>query len=183
VDDVDRYRADARDMELEAFVEAHRGFYLVKRPLAQIIERDAKDDERPSFDTTRLSRELLRELQTSTQKRVQRLGELAPRWLVLPVRKRVDTFPDRISLGRSSYADIVLDVDFVSKLHAHIFVADDGTIDLVDRSVNGTRVDGHDLTQGDRVRLYVGCRVEIGPLELELFDAVSLYQALRADKG
>jgi len=178
VDDSEKLAADARTLSLSEFVTQYRGCYLAKPPLAETIGRSQNEPERRGFDTERFSRSTLKALQSSADQRAALLGDWAPRWVVLPVRKRVETFPDRISIGRTSASDIRIDFGFVSKLHAHIYLNPNGTIDIIDRSANGMRLDRRDLTKGERQRLYIGCRLELGPLELDLLDATSLHQVL-----
>ncbi|MEM7154543.1 MAG: FHA domain-containing protein [Myxococcota bacterium] len=169
---------DARRLGRTRFLEKYRGLYLVKRPLADTIARGNAEGARRGFDTEQFSRETLLSLQDSADVRADLLGGWAARWLVLPIRKRTDLFPDRISIGRTNTSDIIIPFGFISKLQAHIYIDDQGRIDLIDRSTNGMQLDRRQVEPGTRVRLYIGCRLEIGPLELDLLDALSLYQLL-----
>ncbi|MEZ4380832.1 MAG: FHA domain-containing protein [Nannocystaceae bacterium] len=66
---------------------------------------------------------------------------------------------DRMVIGRSPRADVVLDLDGVSRRHAELRRDDAGWIVSDLGSVNGTRVNGEPL-DGEH-RLAIGDRVEI----------------------
>ncbi len=168
----------ARRMSREAFVAEHAGLYLLKRPLGE--EAEPLDDTGQHFDTERFSLDSMRMILSSDEKRAKLLGEWADQWMVAPVRKRVETFPDRISIGRTNYCDIVLKLGFISKLHAHIFLTGDPTaVELVDRSSNGTSVAGRALENGVRTRVPVGTLIGFGALDVQLLDAGGVYDAVR----
>lgn len=167
----------ARTLGRDAFVAEHAGLYLLKRPLGE--EADALDDTGQHFDTARFSMDSMRMILSSEEKRAKLLGEWADRWMVAPVRKRVETFPDRISIGRTNYCDIVLKLGFISKLHAHIFLTGNASrVELVDRSSNGTSVAGKPLETGVRTKVDVGTRIAFGALDVQLLDAGGVHDAL-----
>jgi hypothetical protein len=178
VDDAGPLRAQARALSESRFVTRHRGLYLLKRPVIDTMI-DPSPGTVPTFDTQRLSSSTVRMMQESLQLRAELLGDWAHRWMVIGVEKRTDTFPDRISIGRTTHCDVVLKLPFVSKLHAHLFVGPGGTVEIVDRSSNGTRLAGRFVEKDVRVPLRPGARLGFGPLEVELQDAPGLYHTLR----
>jgi hypothetical protein len=181
VDDAGPLRAEARALSEARFVARHRGLWLLKRPVIDSMI-DPSPGSVPTFDTQRLSSSTVRMMQESLQMRAELLGEWAHRWMIIGVQKRTDTFPDRISIGRTTHCDVVIKLPFVSKLHAHLFVADDGTAEIVDRSSNGTRLDGRVVAKDVRVAVRPGARLGFGPLEVELQDGAGLYRTFR-DRG
>jgi hypothetical protein len=177
MDDAAPYVESARRLSREAFLAEHGGLFLLKRPLTRAVP-SPEVNSRQRFDTARFSLDSMRMIQASTEKRARLLGDWAERWLVAPVAKRVETFPDRVSVGRTNYCDIVLRLGFVSKLHAHIFIDGDGAAAIVDRSSNGTAIDGRILRTGVRTRLRLGSRISFGALDVELVDGGDLHDAL-----
>lgn len=178
MDDAAPLRDEARALTESQFVARHPGLVLLKRPVVDSI-LDPSPGRAPTFDTQRLSSSTVRMMQESLQMRAELLGEWAHRWMWIAAEKRTDTFPDRISIGRTTHCDVVIKLPFVSKLHAHLFVAEDGSVEIVDRSSNGTRLDGFLIEKDVRVAVRPGARLGLGPLEVELHDAVGLYHALR----
>lgn len=68
----------------------------------------------------------------------------------------------RITIGRNSENDIVVNYPLVSGNHAEIIINDDGIITLIDHSTNGTRVNGQlinnrtiNIRRGDNI-LFAG---------------------------
>ena len=60
--------------------------------------------------------------------------------VIAPVRKRLDLFPEMITVGRTGNNDIVIPDATVSKFHAYFRVTDKG-LEIVDAgSRNGTKV-------------------------------------------
>jgi hypothetical protein len=89
-------------------------------------------------------------------------GQIGPKSVVLPIRKKDGSFWDQITVGRASTSDIVLDDPATSNVHAHFELnAEDRSANIQDLgSSNGTFVNRaplqpHKLTQlrsGDCVR-------------------------------
>jgi pSer/pThr/pTyr-binding forkhead associated (FHA) protein len=61
-------------------------------------------------------------------------------------RRMVFLAPGATHIGRSWAADIVLEDQAVSRRHAIVFADDDAVRILDDRSANGTRVNGREIT-------------------------------------
>lgn len=66
----------------------------------------------------------------------------------------------RITIGRDGGGDIVLADPYISRLHAELKTADDGTWRLFSHGRNGVYVDGHAV---DEVPLASGTRFRLGP--------------------
>lgn len=178
MDDAGPLRAQARALSEARFISRHPGLYLVKRPVIDALVEPMPSGQ-PTFDTQRLSSSTVRMMQESLQLRAELLGDWAHRWMITTVEKRTDTFPDRISVGRTTHCDVVIKLPFVSKLHAHLFVGDDGAVEIVDRSSNGTRLGGRLIEKDVKVPVRPGARLGFGPLEVELHDAPSLHRLFR----
>ena len=154
----------------EAFVELHPYPFLLKRP----SPRGSREPPSPGaipYDTG-----------------VAIMGELVDEALgadcaLFPVKKREgNPFPERISIGRAPNCDVVIRLPFVSKLHAHLVVHEDGSFALADnRSSNGTEVNGRELAAGETVPLSLGDRLTLGVLNVELVDAAAVFDLLSHD--
>jgi pSer/pThr/pTyr-binding forkhead associated (FHA) protein len=63
------------------------------------------------------------------------------------------------TLGRATGADFIVDAALVSRVHCRLTASPDGHLELRDLAstngtyVNGTRIDAHALTPGDRVQV------------------------------
>ena len=96
-------------------------------------------------------------------------------WLVVaPATRdeRVVRLNDRVHIGRECAGiapaqRILLDDPAVSRDHAEVLIIG-GTAFLVDRSTNGTRVNGRRVEQGERVPLVDGDRLTVGDSEIML---------------
>ena len=99
---------------------------------------------------------------------------------VLPVRKRdSNAFHDRISVGRAPNCDIVVRLQFISKLHAHFTVRADGGYQITDAgSANGTAVNNRLLRTGEALPVALNDVVRFGSAEFRLTDAAKLYDVL-----
>jgi hypothetical protein len=104
----------------------------------------------------------------------------AGQWRVVEIQKRPQNpFPERISVGRTNNCDVVLRLPFISKLHAHFLIGNDGALRLVDnKSANGTALNGRALQAGETPEVVPGDEIAFGPLRLELMDARRLHAAL-----
>ena len=83
------------------------------------------------------------------------------------VEKRLD-FPagKRYSVGRNAASDLTLDDESISKLHASLVAAENGTLSLADTgSTNGTFVNGQRIAYGKAIRLTDCDRVKFGEVE------------------
>src|SRR5438309_3241613 len=91
------------------------------------------------------------------------------------VKRHGNPFMDRISIGRASNCDVVLNDSSVSKLHAHIRESD-GELHLSDvDSQNGTQVNGVRLEPHEPTALKIGDRVRFGSVAATVADAAMVY--------
>ncbi len=170
---VERYRVVAREY-FSSYGPARAQFefserfphdFLVKRPESTVR---ARPDELMRFETAPID---LREVSDEHM-----LTRGKGRLLVVPLTKRDgNPYPERLSVGRASNCDVPIRLSSVSKLHAHIIVGDDGVLRVVDRSANGTEVNGRRLEQGAPTPLLYGDRVCFGGVELELLSNEQFY--------
>lgn len=99
---------------------------------------------------------------------------------IYPVRKARATFAGVILVGRAASSDIVLDHQSVSKLHARIRCAPDGTYFISDAgSRNGTRVGGRVVAQAESP-LPFGASVTVGDWDLRFSKLVETLALLRS---
>ena len=155
----------ARALSRSEFVRQHGGHFLLKR--AKI----APDSEPPpSFDFETVTTQV-------------GIDPFADQWQVLPVVKRPENpFPERMTVGRAVNCDLVLRVPFVSKVHAHILVSEDGGYSLHDnRPSHATFHNRTKLEPGATCPLAVGDFIGFGSLEFEFVDADRLHQILCAE--
>ncbi len=107
----------------------------------------------------------------------------APHFVVL-VGKRPDAggaFAERVSVGRTRNADVVLRDPSVSKSHAWFARDEDGQYFVADaNSRNGTWKNDVALRAVDPVRVSSGDLLRFGTVECTFCDAITLYDALRA---
>lgn len=100
-------------------------------------------------------------------------------FVVAPVRKRQDVFPEMITVGRTANNDVVVPDATVSKFHAY-FRATDRGLELVDAgSRNGTKVMGRALAPKQGADVAVGTRIRFGSIDLTLRDAGDTWDAIR----
>jgi hypothetical protein len=87
---------------------------------------------------------------------------------------------DRIIIGRARNSDIVIHHSSVSKVHAHITTRGDGVLMARDvGSRNGIRVNGVSVCTETPVPLPMGAILGVGEVELELTNAVEVYNRFR----
>jgi S-DNA-T family DNA segregation ATPase FtsK/SpoIIIE len=84
--------------------------------------------------------------------------------VLVPVRRKAESFWDQVTVGRAPTCDLVLDDPAVSSVHAHFELGAGGrTVGLVDLgSSNGTRVEGRAIAPHVVVRLGHGDCVRFG---------------------
>jgi hypothetical protein len=170
VERIEEYQMQALRLGKKRFAETYPSFFLVKRPEAS--RAAPSQDASIEYETVSW---------VSTDPAVESGDEtFAAEWRVAPVKKHPkNPFPDRISVGRARNCDIVLRLPFMSKLHAHFRVADDGSMSLVDlRSANGTLVNNAELAAGTAAPVKDGDAISFGSLELELVSPSRLYDIL-----
>ena len=102
----------------------------------------------------------------------------SPVWWVRKIRS---TFPDKITVGRSSNNDIAIKEPNISKLHGYI-TKTTGSHEMIDAdSRNGTVVDGSPLTPMEARRLEDGAVIELaGTTRLMYCLPGSLWSLLRS---
>jgi hypothetical protein len=94
------------------------------------------------------------------------------------VKKPGASFPDRITIGRTSNNDVVLADGSVSRLHAYVRRDTGGWVVADAGSKNGSSLHGKPLEARREVRLPSRARLRIGEVDLTFFVAVDLYGAL-----
>ena len=163
---LEEYRTLAEDLGLDGFVKRFERPFLLKRPSPE----DAGDAESIGYATQAIDSAHLDQMSLDQ--------DFAASWWIAPIEKRPgNPYPDRISIGRAQNCDIVLRLPFISKLHAHFSPSSEGTVAITDnRSANGTLVNGKALDPGAKSVLSFGDVVRLGPLELELVNAKTVYR-------
>jgi pSer/pThr/pTyr-binding forkhead associated (FHA) protein len=105
--------------------------------------------------------------------------------LAVVVEKTKDNaFQRRVTVGRTSNNDVVLDDASVSRFHAWLQQSDGGHWSIVDAgSRNGTQVGGRKLAPRTPASLQSGVKVRIGVIELTFFSAEGFVKMLKARAG
>jgi hypothetical protein len=152
---VERWLSESRGLSKDEFVRRHPHHFLV----LLVVESDAH-----AFKT---------ELAVSS-------SESGPAMTVVELKKAPESpYADRVSIGRARNCDAVIRHQSVSKLHAHLRSADDGTPTLTDLGSRvGTFVEGKRLVRDTPVPVRPGAHVRFGNVAGNLFDAAGLWAAL-----
>jgi len=89
----------------------------------------------------------------------------------------VNKVTDIKTCGRDPSSDLVLDHVTLSRLHAHIELADDGHVSIQDAgSSNGTFVNRNDCwVRAKRITLSIGDRIRFGDIEVPLQTLTALF--------
>jgi pSer/pThr/pTyr-binding forkhead associated (FHA) protein len=105
--------------------------------------------------------------------------------LAVVVEKTKDNaFQRRVTVGRTSNNDIVLDDASVSRFHAWLQIEDNGSWSIVDAgSRNGTWVGGKKLGQKTPSPLASGVRIKVGVIELTFFSSDGFLKMLKGRAG
>lgn len=163
------------------FVTRYPMGFLVRRAAAGSLVPGAAHNEEPgsaalAFKTSVVDRRSLRAMLTEDEDTAEDPAD----WTVIAVEKRRgNPYPERISIGRATNCDIVLRVEGISKLHAHLIVADGVVDQIVDQnSANGTYVNATRLTPGQPAALVPGDKLRFGALEVEFVGADALWHEL-----
>ena len=154
----------ARGQTRSQFLAEHAGYYLLKRPRADVALA-----AEPQFGFA------------TTVTKIN-VDPFARQWQVFPVTKRPgNPYPERLTVGRATNCDIVLRVPFISKVHAHILLEPDGSFSLQDaESSHFTFLNHRKLAPGMARKLQVGDAIGFGSLVFEFVDGGRLYDVLRA---
>lgn len=102
-------------------------------------------------------------------------------WNPLALAKREGSpYSDRISIGRAPNVDVIIHSRFVSKLHAHVLLAENERLTVTDLdSQNGTFINGARLSPRARKPISNGDILSFGQVHCELATSDVLYYALR----
>lgn len=178
----ERIRQIACRLDLDRFVMAHGGLYLLGTfPREEDLAKDGW-----SFTTQPRARvdELMKHARADGGKHL-----LAGRFLYKVEKSEKNPFKGRISVGRANNNDIVIRHPSISKLHAH-FISDirqsqighsPMTLRLLDAgSSNGTFLNGERLEPEASRPTGTGDTILFGEVRCELLDAGALHQKIRA---
>jgi len=148
------------------FISEHAGHFLLKRPRKDV----GSDPEPTQFGFATVVTKIT-------------VDPFARYWQVFPIVKRPgNPFPERLTIGRATNCDIVLRVPFISKVHAHIVRAGDGSLSLQDNESSLATFHNHrKLATGVVRKLAVSDSVGFGSLVFEFVDAARLYDVLKAE--
>jgi hypothetical protein len=165
MDPIGSYLALARSATVAEFVSRCDTAFLVKRPRARLLQ--LPEPSTITFETRLTTIDV---------------DPFADEWQVAPIKKRDgNPFPDRISIGRAPNCDIVIRLPSISKVHAHIVIAD-GLYSLVDNgAANSTFINRIKLANKVAVSVRFGDKIALGPVEFEFVDAKSLHHILRTE--
>jgi hypothetical protein len=189
MDCLGRMRQLACSLDLDGFVMAHGGLYLLGlypepdeeesdscnltshgRPLAGFSLRIGEGGPAPDSGE-----------ETWQQDEMQRLGL----FLLRIEKSQRNPWKGRISLGRATNNDLIIRHASISKLHAHFILesgrSDDGpALQLADvGSKNGTRRNGQKLPSGELRATFSGDVLDFGDVRCELYDAAALHEQIR----
>lgn len=154
----------ASTLDRAEFINRHRGLFLLKRPSGSAQPKESDF----GFATVAIQ---------------VNVDPFAAEWRIVPVAKRASNpFPERLTVGRATNCDVVLRVPFVSKVHAHILIKNDGTMALHDnRPSNYTFHNQKKVAPDATEKLEIGDSVGFGSLEFEFVDGGRLYDVLRRE--
>lgn len=173
------YAEEAQSCELEQFVGRHSYLFLygliaVEAP----TEAGAEDGEEES------------ELYADDGGETKIVGptDATSRKIQVPValalQKRTDSFPQMITIGRTSNNDVVIAHPSVSKFHAYVRVPAEGLpsdapFQLCDAdSGNGTLVNNNRVPRSPPTEINPGDTIRFGQVELTLLRAAQVWQRL-----
>lgn len=171
----------ARRLDVDLFVRASPGMYL----LGSTPAGGPEDPMRRSFTT--LPTFSMAELEAAAKGQRQR-DRTDGKFLCKVEKSDRNHWQRRISVGRASNNDVVIEHPSVSKLHAHIFVPDSDLfspeaptqLQLTDvGSRNGTRLNGTILRELSEIELRAGDRLIFGDVTCDLLTAASLHRIMR----
>jgi hypothetical protein len=116
---------------------------------------------------------------------IDRLGPEGGRELELfPIAKKPGaSFPDRITIGRTSNNDIVIPEHSVSRLHAYIRPQGDGFVFADAGSKNGSWLQGEKLAARKEKPLVARAIVRVGEVDLTFYRARELFAMLGGSRA
>jgi hypothetical protein len=102
--------------------------------------------------------------------------------IVLGVKKaRRGPFANTVLVGRAETNDVRVPDDSVSKLHARIKIAEDGSLCLMEAgSTNGTWVNGEKIVNREPVAIVPGDQIVFGLRHFKLYQTEKLYDTMKA---
>jgi len=98
------------------------------------------------------------------------------------VKKPGASFPDRITIGRTSNNDVVIADHSVSRLHAYVRLVD-GWLVADAGSKNGSWLGNEALEPRSEVALLPGAALRLGDVRLTFYRAQELFDVLGGDHG
>jgi hypothetical protein len=182
MEQLERYRQIASRLELDRFVMAHGGLYL----LGRLPDEGGPDEEQWTF-TTQPGAKLDDVIRHAAADKGERL--LAGRFLRKLEKSDRNPWLGRLSVGRAANNDVVIRHPSVSKLHAHFGsdarLSQPGNAPMTVRvmdvgSRNGTSLNGQALEPDVPRPTGSGDVLVFGNVTCELLDAGALHQKLRA---
>ena len=97
------------------------------------------------------------------------------------VKSDRNPFKHMLTIGRAANNDIIIDSPAVSKVHAYLAVAADGSHSIADqRSKNGTRVEGRRLFERETLPLVDGARIQLAEGVVLAYYRLSTLERLKA---
>ena len=173
---VHRMQRVAWRIDQATFEQSHPGFYLVGiyPTAARMIKPRRTFRTEQAISTDALSAALAAD------------PRAAGRFVFKVTKSDRNPFRDRISLGRATNNDIVIEHPSVSKIHAH-FLGDDldgplgpTQLRLQDSgSKNGTSINGRSVIKGPPAQVGSGDSLKFGEVHCELLDAAGLHFLIR----
>jgi hypothetical protein len=159
-------------------------FLAAAAPAALVRYNPTKDDGRSGIHTLTIDEdETYEEPIEETRPHGRDLPEDVDLELYPLVKKPGASFPDRITIGRTSNNDVVIADTSVSRLHAYIrkvgatwVVADGG-------SKNGSWLKGVKMDARKEIPLSSRAVIRIGDVDLTFYVAADLYSALGGERS
>jgi hypothetical protein len=150
-----------------------KAFLASAAPAALVRYRAATDDLEVSATTRSMDQELQETLP------YRRVSDDDVELEVFPlVKKPGAAFPDRITIGRTTNNDIVINEASISRLHAYVRPGNAGWLLADAGSKNGSTLRGAALEPRKEQPLPSRAQLKLGDVELTFYLAADLYAAL-----